>query len=231
MARITLDDIIRRAHLAADVPEPSSSRSDAFVGVEEVVDVANAGLGELHDLLVDVYEDWLTKKTDISLVASTETTKLPSDFLKLRMLFILDGGVRSEMDEHCLSDLAGSTRTDTSNRPTYRVMGTNVYWHPLPASAYTAEMWYVRQFDVLEDREDEISPELPRGWEDYVVGHVAEYITDKGERDNPSGAKLKARAAQRITKLARSRNASGPKTVKDTAGRFAKKSRYPYPRA
>lgn len=232
MPRITLDDIIRRGHLMADVPEPSTSRTDAFATQSEIIDVANAGLGELHDLLAEVYEDWLTITVDINMAAATQTTLLPADFLKLRHIFQLDSGQRIRMEEFHLDDMTGSTRTETTDRPLYRIMGSRIYWHELPGQAYTVELWYVRQFSVLTNRDDEISPELPVGWEDYPIGHVAKYLADKKELSSTAGTEAKDRARGRIIQVATNRNASKPGSVRDVSGRFdhRRTRHYPYPR-
>lgn len=231
---VKLKDIIRRGHLMAEVPEPSSSRTDAFGGLQEIVEVANSGLAELHDLLVDVYKDWLGANKDITAASGEEFTVLPDDFLQLDQIFQIDQGQRIEMFEFRLSDMTGSTRTETTDRPMYRVRGNRIFWFELPGKDYTMELWYTRQFITLEDKEDEISPELPVGWEDYVIGHVAEYLADKEESNNKIGSKAKARTAARITKIA-TRRIKGRK-VKDVSGRFdARRNRYPfrhpYPRA
>lgn len=230
MARITLGDIVRRAHQMADVPQDSTSRTDAVIGKAEGVDVANDGLAELHDLLVGVYEDWLTTKATLTTTASTETTLLPADFYKLRHLYKLDSGTRVELVPWDLEDAAGTTTTETDDCPRWRIMGTHVYFNPLPAAAYTLEMWYVAQFARLEDDEDEISPELPFGWEAYPIAYVAAYILSKEERD-PSPALMQLqRAKDRIQSAARSRGGSGPQAVKRVNSRFQSKRRFPTPR-
>lgn len=229
--RVKLEDIIRRAFRMADVPVPDENRSDQYVDLVEAVDEANAGLAELHDLLVEKWIDWLTKTATVTMTVGQQTTLLPSDFLALREIFIIDSGnQRHPLDEFRLDEMAGSTTTATDSYPDYRIMNTHLYWHPLPSGARSVELWYVRAFDVLEDLNDEISPELPAGWEEYVVGHLAEYIIDKAERNSTTGAKAKARAERRITTLASNRNASGPRKTPDVSGRFARRRRYPYPK-
>ncbi len=231
MARITLEDIIRRAHQAADVPLDSTSRTDAVIGKAEAVDVANDGLAELHDILVGVYEDWLTTKTDLTTVASTETILLPDDFYKVRQLFMIDSGQRVELDSWSLSDATGTTRTETSDRPRWRAMNSHMYFNPLPAAAYTLELWYVRQFRRLEDEKDEISPELPTGWEAYPIAYMAAYILSKEERDPQVALLRMERVKARIQSAARNRGTTGPMAVKKSTGRFSDKKKFPTPRA
>ena len=230
MARLTLDDLIRRAHQMADIPRPSTSRTDASVGINEITDVLNDGLAELHDLLVGTFEDWLTTKTDLATVASTETVLLPSDFYKLRRLFKIEGGQRVQLDPFDFEDMLGTTRTDTSDRPYWRVMNTHLYLNPLPAAAYTLEAWYVRAFNRLEDAGAELSPELPNGWEAFPIAYAAAYMLTKEERDPQVALLQMERARDRIESAARSRGSVGPRSVRDVRGRFGNKHRFPIPR-
>jgi len=229
--RVTLGDIINRAFRMADVSIPDESRSDQYVSLIEATDEANAGLAELHDLLVEKWIDWLAKTATVTMTAGQQTTLLPADFLALQEIFLIDSGnQRHRLEEFRLDEMAGSTTSKTDSFPDYRIMNTHLYWHPLPSGTRSVELWYTRAFDVLEDTNDEISPELPAGWEEFVVGHLAEYIIDKAERNSTAGAKAKARAERRIITVASNRNASRPRKTPDVSGRYARKRRFPYPK-
>lgn len=231
MARVTLGNIITYGHLMADVPEPSTSRSGAFASEDEIAKKANDGLSELHDILMNKYEDWLTTKGTINLYQGNETTILPSDFYKLKKLFLLDGNQRVSPDPFELDDLEGTTTTETSTHPDYKIMGNRIYWRNLPSANQQSEIWYIRQFKPLVNRDDEIAPELPAGWDTYPIAYVAKYLLGKAERD-PSIAILEMRTVKdRIESAATNRDASRPRTSKDVSGRFERKRRYPDPRA
>jgi len=234
----TAGEIITRGHRMADIPEASALQTDPFVTTDEALEIVNEGLGELHDLLVEVYEEWLTEvDTSLSMTAAGRTTALPSDFFKLRGLFLLDGTQRIELYPFDPLDIAGTTTTDTTDRPDYRIVGNKLYWSELPGSAYSLEIWYVRQFRPLDDIADLPEPEIPEGWELFVVAFLANYLLAKEESDTTPAEKALARARRRIESAATNRDASRPQQVRDVSGRFdtdrrgRRRRRLPYPRA
>jgi hypothetical protein len=179
---LTAENIAKTACALADVPYPSADQTNPFVTPVELLGFVNLGLGYLHDLLIEVYDDWLTVVDDsLTMTAGGATTKLPTDFYKLRALFLIDSGQRVELYPFDPLDMAGSTTTDTSDRPQYRLVANDIRWLELPGSAYTLELWYIRQFRDLVDIEDRPEPEIPNGWEMYVVAWVAHFLATKEE--------------------------------------------------
>lgn len=231
MARVTCEDIITRGHLMADVPEPSTSRTGAFASEAEMLLVANAGLAALHDLLVEKYEEWLTTSDIITVLQEATKTLLPQQFYKLRRLYLLASNQRITLEPFEFVDMDGSLTTTTEPYPMYRVMGQWVYWHPLPSAERQVEIWYIRQFAPLANRTDEISPELPFGWEEYAIAHVAEYLMGKEERDPSIAIMAKRRVEQRIISGAANRDTNRPKvTPSVNRCKYSSSIRYPEPR-
>lgn len=232
----TAAEMITRGHNMVDVPEASVLQTNPFVTVKEALSVINAGLGELHDLLVEVYEDWLTEvDTSLSMTAGQRTTNLPADFFKLRALFLINSGQRVELFPFDPLDVAGSTVTGTTDRPCYRILRNKLYWSELPGTAYQLELWHMRQFRPLLDVNETPEPEIPAGWELFVVAHYGFYLLGKEESSTLPAEKAMGRARQRIEAAATGRDASRPQQVKDTRGRFDRDRRWrrrlPYPRA
>lgn len=216
MAQVTLLDIKTRALDLADIPSTSSWITDA-----RLTDAVNDGLSDLHDILVETYQDVLTFTAQVPLAAGTEFINLPVDFFKVRKVFILDGSTRRELEQFTLDDLDGRDNDETSSRPGYRLIGNKMWFHPRPESSTTVDLWYVRNFQPLIDDTDEVSPMLERGWELFVVAHVAAYLLAREESDPSYALATKAEARARIQSASRHRDASGPQKVRDVSRRFA----------
>lgn len=217
----------------ADVPEASSSNTNAFATLSEMIDVINDGVAELQDILVNTFDDYLTTFENLTTTASTQTTKLPEEFLKLRHMFLLDGTERHAVEPYDFQDLNALDSTETSSRPRYKILGNLIYWHPLPDGAYTIECWYVRRFKRLEDSYDFLRPEIPTGWDRYLVAFGAAYLLAKEESD-PSPALLAMQQVRKTIEItAQNRDTSRPKKVTNVLSRFSSDRRnykLPYPK-
>jgi hypothetical protein len=234
--RVTAEDIIRQAHRLADTPLPSDSgRSDAPVDWVDAIDQVNNAMAAWHDMIAGTFNDALTKKATIKLVGQQQTTALPDDFLSVRVIYIQDAGTRDPLEEFELPEMVRDL-SDTSSRPMWRIMGSLIYWDPLPDGAYDADLWYIQQFARLEQKRDEVSPRMPNGWEAYPIGHYAQYLFDRQEMDPAPALRLMSQAGSRIQSLANRRLATGSRTSRDATERFRfertlrHRWRYPIPR-
>lgn len=223
LARPTIGQLISRAHLMADVPEISSSRTDAFASQAEVLDVANDALAELHDLLVEVWDDYLTKQdTSTTLSTTVQYVSLPTDFYKVIACFILDNSQRYELLPFEWLDYSGINTSEQSSRPRYRPVGNKMWFDRIPVSAYTLELWYVPQFQPITDRNEVVPLYIYPGWESFIVYHVAAYLLAKEESDPTYCVTQRELARKRIESVAANRNAAKPKMVIDTEGKYRK---------
>lgn len=233
MARPTLATIISRAHKLATIPEQSSGRTDALSSQAETIAEVNSALGELHELIVDAYQDYLTVYTELSMTAGSNSTQLPDDFFKLRSLHVvIDSDHRQKLDPWQMSD-RGSYRVNESwDYPNYRIIGNDIIWMPTPNTTRTVEMYYIRQFQPLENTTDELPQEIPLGWEDFLVAHVAEWLLDIAELDPTPGVRRLQKARKRITESAGKRNSAEPQTTTDVNNRYGynRRNRYGWPR-
>jgi hypothetical protein len=225
MAQVTLAEIITRAHNMADVPEPSTLQTGAFVSATEATRVVNEGLADLHSVLVDKYEDWLTKVDAITITAGAASQDVPAEFFKLRYLFVLDGTRRVTLDPINPEDLDGYDTAERCDYPAYKIIENKIRWFPPAASTRTGEIWYIRRFTPLVNTTDQVSPELQPGWEQYPIAHLAAYIIAKEERDPSIALQAKNYALNLIVVAASNRDASRPRTTVNVSGRFQRKSR------
>jgi hypothetical protein len=204
---LTADQIIREAMILADIPHPSDEQTNPFATEPQLLSMVNRALGYLHDLLIDAYDDWLTVIDDtLTMTVQNRRTKLPDDFYKLRALFLIDAQQRIELYPFDPLDIAGSTTTDTTSRPQYRIISNEIQWLESPSSSYPLEIWYIRQFSDLVDIYDKPEPEIPNGWDMYVSAWVAHFLITKEEGDTTNIDKLliqaKASVIPRVASIA-----------------------------
>lgn len=224
MPKATLADIRARALDFADVPYSSS-----WVTTARVNDIINDALNDLHTMIVESYEDYLTEQYNTTLASGTDSITVPSDFFKLRGIYIIDNNFRFRLEPWEWQDLHAMISTTVSARPRYRVMGQQIKFWPVALSDYTLEVWYIKQFKDLVADNDEIEPALPNGWDCYAVGHVAAYLLQRKEQDPGPALAYKEDARRQIESALTSRDAAGPKKFKDLSERYRKKVWYPAP--
>ncbi len=172
-----------------------------FPDEQRLADYVNSGLSELHDILVNSYEDYLRKKQTITIVAGTEEYGLPSDFLKAMKLYWLSNGRRFNIDQYHLREVSG-----------YRAS---------PIQAGTVEMWYIPQFTPLQDDSETISPVFPVGWEDFAALNAAIRLSIREESDPSPLIQEREIQRQRILESAEPRDSGESGAVGDYYGRFS----------
>ena len=220
MPRATLATMKAEALQLADVPPESSSRTDAPITDAELNSVVNRSLADLHETIAGVYQDYFTYLHRTKLEARREHTTLPPYFLQLRALYLVDNDERVLCEEFHLDDFTGRDTTDYTNRPKYRIMGQQIRWLPMPERDFPLEIWMTRAFHQLLNDGDEIDPEIPEGWERFVVFDVAAYCLAKLERDPAFAMAERERVRRSIEALARNRDNTGPRSVHDSNWRF-----------
>ena len=198
MRIITAQDLISRAHRMVDIPEDSTSRTDAPVSFVEMLAECNSGLVELHDLVTGEHHDFYMQKADLAVASGDTRTSLPEGFAGERKIYLIDAGARVPLEPFNHDDLDGGLRATTTTRPRYKITGEYLWWSEPLQSAYTVELWYIRQYRELTHGGDIVQPEIPFGWTDYVVGHMGAYLAAKKELDPSYPLSRKKAAAQRV---------------------------------
>jgi len=125
----------------------------SFITQVQVVGWINDALAELDDILAKKFEDHRVSKTNVTLVVNTEDYALPTDFYRLKAVFLLfSAGVgqtqRMELKRFSLRQLDALSWSLISKRNlllTYRVMGNKIYFEPTPQQVNTVEVWYLPQ--------------------------------------------------------------------------------------
>lgn len=150
------------------------------------VDLTSAVLNEIisdawyegYDIIVNKWLDYYTTTSTISVVSGTDSYPVPTDFYKLRVLWIQDGTrwVRlypADLDAaHVYTDQSVPTR----NGYKYRLMGRNLVLMPVPAQAETLKLYYIPIASELVNDSDSITLDVPIelklilaiGWRDIL---------------------------------------------------------------
>lgn len=182
----------------------------------------NSALAELHDLLIDSYEDYHVKTYEIQLTAGTNSYDLPDDFYKLLKLFHYDSttGTRVRLRRFNLDELGAlgdpfvhPAATDTGML--YRILGNQIVLVPDPTGTGKLELWYAPSFTKLFHDADKVHMSVPVMWEDFVVCDVAARCLEKEESDPRPMLMRKAEAKKRIVESALNRDAGMPNKVID----------------
>ena len=230
MARVTLQDIRERAHALAQVPQESSGRTSALASKAAVTSEINAALGELHNILVNANQDYMTEYMTFDIAADDDKYLLPEDFYKLRSLVAqVSTNERRPLEEWQILDQSRYRVNEAWDYPDYRIMGRYIRWLPIPRIARTIEMYYVRQWLPLENESDELPPEIARGWEDFLVGHAAMWLLKTLSLDWTKAREMKEESREMIKDAAEKRNSYQPRKTPDVNRRYHGYRRYRYP--
>lgn len=173
----------------------------------ELVAMINAGIADIHRVLLAHDKDRLLTSSDIDVVSGTETHSLPSDYFQAKGCDLLISGSGSTAVWENLARFnwgqRNRYRTTGSRRTTaYRLVGANVMLVPTPdwnqraAAAPTGEgqaglrLWYyptATQLSADTDTWDSVGH-----WQEYVINRVLFMAAGKtGEDPSIFGALLK----------------------------------------
>lgn len=132
----------------------------------------NAGIAELHDILLSKADDRLVTSTTLTTSVGVESVALPTTFYELRKLEIVDPSALSgyrklfqgSLDsQHLYALLIGK-------RYRYRLQGSSIVLMPTPQAVETLRLYYVPYALVLSNDSDVIDGY--NGYEDLIY-HLA----------------------------------------------------------
>lgn len=190
----TLQELKNRALDYADM-----TASD-FPDEARLTDYVNSGLSTLHDVLVNTYDDYFRKTTNITLVNGQEEYDLPSDFYKVLQPYFISSDRRFKIERFNLHELDGFRQS--------------------PLGVGTVEFWYVPTYKKLEQPQETVDTVLAPGWEDYVALHAAIRLLTREESDPSALMAERDATLRRIVDMAEPRDIGTPLTIGDYYGRW-----------
>ena len=229
MAAITEPKLLARVRQRADMED------NLFVSDVEVQTYINAGIAELHDLLVQTYgQDYYVSSKTFNTAADKDTYPINdststeniniTDFYKLRGVDAKINGsdyftIRPfNFNERNLYNNWGTWSLLGLTNVRYRMVGGNVVFTPTPDGVTAVRIWYIptaQQFtagtpSTSTDTYDDIN-----GYAEYVVIDAAIKCLQKEESDVSVLLKQKADMKRRIEEAANNRDAGHPISVSD----------------
>jgi hypothetical protein len=183
--------IVSRARRLADAETPTPS-TDFVTDTELYVELTSAAR-ELADVII-------AEDGGIELLATSTTLTspytFPADFYRHVALDI--PGIDATMPWKRAMQFPFSRRNDfyDTNTPRYRVMSGALVFSPSNAAPTSVRLWYVAVPTTVSAGSDLVLS--VNGWDDYIVGRLAEYICSKEERDATAAQSKAAIALARI---------------------------------
>jgi len=218
---------LKLSELKAIILDQADMTDSGFITDIRLTYWINAELSELHDLLIDSFEDYFLAKKIITLAGDTENYALPDDFYKAIKVFYMDGTNRYRLRRFMMEELDQYSNDYYSAYVMapevdlcYRVEGNEIYIAPTPSLGGRLELWYIPQLERLVDPNDTVHFQIPIGWEDYVVCGVVARCLAKEESDPTFFLMKKAEIKARIIEMAATRDEGGENRVVDVYRRF-----------
>tara|TARA_R110002051_G_scaffold66927_1_gene121257 strand:- start:4245 stop:4940 length:696 start_codon:yes stop_codon:yes gene_type:complete len=204
------------------------TRADAvgnsFFSDSEIDRYINVGLGELHDILVQKFEDYYVTVKEFSLISGQTTYSFDElgirNFYKSLGVDATDSGetirVRrfsfAERDRYAATAITGrGGYTDYQ----YQIRGDGIEFIPEPNTTSTIKLWYVPAFSDLEEDDDEINSFIVSNWEEYAVITAVYKMKEKEELSTTVIERELEAIRVRIEEAAANRDAGESEGVSD----------------
>jgi hypothetical protein len=199
----TVADLITYAKNLADMTGSSFPDDGATAGAR-MIDYANDALADLHEILVESFEEYMLSKVDISVVAGTNEYDLPDGalysakpaFLKAVRVYLVDNSRLYEIPKINFSELDG--------------MKTS------PISSATIQLWYTPQMSRFTATTDTVGSKLtwlPRGGEDFIAYHMAASLLAREESDPSFVLQERERVKRRIIAQSENRDRTNKRVI------------------
>ena len=218
---ITCGDLMTAVRRRADM------EGSTFVTDAEIRSYINVAMAELHDILVQKYEDYYISSTTYTLPITDNKGTLPDAFYKmLGVDFTVSGNtyrVRPYKFEERNMYGSASTTAGLANNLTYHVQGNEIHFRPADAlPSGTVTIYYVPQasqfsLDGLDDLEAlrTNNRAIAPGYEEYIVIDAAIKCLLKEEADVTVHLVQRESARRRIEEAAGKRDAGEPYAISD----------------
>lgn len=171
-----------------------------FPDPDRLIDYVNDGLAELHDILVNSFEDYFLERHTFTIAAGQEEYDLPADFYKLKKLWYVTSGRRFKIERFVLDQIDGYRQT--------------------PITGGTCELWYVPEFTPLQLPNEKVSIAVPVSWEDYAALYAAQRLLMREESDTAVVSMELEKTRQKIINNATPRDAGEAESIGEFYGRW-----------
>ena len=223
----TLQNLVDRTRQRADM------EGSTFVSDTEVIGYINVAMAEIHDILVDRYEDYYVSSQQFTLPADNPGT-LPNTFYKALGVDFNTGGTtyrlrRFSFQERNVYNSPAMVAGRVTNT-LYAIQGAEIKFIPSPTVSGTATLFFVPEAQQFSTTESEYmaktiqskAPAVAFGYEEYVVVDAAIKCLQKEESDVQMLMVQKQQLKERIENAASNRDQGEPTAITDSrAGTFS----------
>ena len=223
----TLQNLVDRTRQRADM------EGSTFVSDTEVIGYINVAMAEIHDILVDRYEDYYVSSQQFTLPADNPGT-LPNAFYKALGVDFNTGGTtyrlrRFSFQERNVYNSPAMVAGRVTNT-LYAIQGAEIKFIPSPTVSGTATLFFVpeaQQFATsgsgfMDATVVTKAPAVAFGYEEYVVVDAAIKCLQKEESDVQMLMVQKQQLKERIENAASNRDQGEPTAITDSrAGTFS----------
>ena len=223
----TLQNLVDRTRQRADM------EGSTFVSDTEVIGYINVAMAEIHDILVDRYEDYYVSSQQFTLPTDNPGT-LPNTFYKALGVDFNTGGTTYRLRRFSFQErnvynspaLVAGRVTNTL----YAIQGAEIKFIPSPTVSGTASLFFVpeaQQFATsgsgfMDATVVTKPPAVAFGYEEYVVVDAAIKCLQKEESDVQMLMVQKQQLKERIENAASNRDQGEPTAITDSrAGTFS----------
>jgi hypothetical protein len=151
--------LAKRAGIAGASGDTSSQSLTASV----LNEFLNDAIEEAWDVIVGKWEDYYTKSAAQAVVAGTDAYAVPTDFLKLRRVWVLESGTKyKRLYPGDLDSAEHFTDASVGNKGyRYRLQERNLILMPSPAIAETLKIYYIPIATQLVSDADVLTFDVP----------------------------------------------------------------------
>ena len=195
----------------------------AFVSDAEIVDYINVAMAEIHDLLVEKYEDYYVSTTTYTLPGGNPGT-LPATFYKALGVDFDSGGVsyrlkRYSFQERNMYNSPGAVAARIADTR-YAIQGNQIKFIPDPTTSGTVTLHYVPEAQRFSSGSTSativsLAPAMANGYEEYVVVDAAIKCLLKEESDVQPHMVYKEQLRKRLEAAAGNRDAGESYKISD----------------
>ena len=207
----TLNTLVTRLRTRGDVVGSSS-----FDDITELKPWIKGSLSQLHEMLVQRWNDFYARQCSLSLIAGQESYSLPSDFRMLQECFLYSGygSTRLRLKSFNSEELGQFAPGSSCYGMRYRVMRSALYFMPAPPqTVYNAIcLLYTPHFRAPLLDYSPIDDVFPNGWEEWVVLDVLQKMNVKVRLLNMDDIlKSKSMVEDRVLRGATFRDSDAPR--------------------
>lgn len=206
----TLQELIERVRQVADIPG-----DDEYVDDDVLTTWINDAYGEFHDLFVAQYQDYLTRRVNLTLTGSLAT--MDDSWLKVRLVQkqVAAGSFTTipkvSLQEDGTGALSNAALPWSPSNHSYSIFGRTLEFYPEGVAPGAVRVHYVERFQPLVSGSNDTLPTTfsQNRWDDFIVFGAAVKVKAKEDYDASFMVAQKQMVKDRLQSALANYDASG----------------------